>query len=251
MQKQRFFSRGLTCLLLVFSFAATSFGAKDYKGLFGSYQRQNFTENEGDSSDFGVDLLLSTLIPVTNIVTSSQDGTNFAPMYYSTFFNVEGSVFFTLNYHWEIFANFGYYNYDTRNLTTAIAQSSPTDPAYHNFTMTAFPMVAGIKYRFSRSDIVPYIGLGAGISFVHRRGYFDNSTLADDDYEQPLTGEVIIGLEFFFSSRAGIRLEASGYYMALPQVPFNPGGVPATTPLMNFVANPISIRYASGVFFLF
>jgi hypothetical protein len=94
---------GLTCA--VDAFAATK---KDFKGLFGSYRRDRYTENEGRSTDFGMDLMLSTLIPVTNIV-SSFDGTRpsdansiaemqaqSSPLNYATFFNVEGTFFFIL-----------------------------------------------------------------------------------------------------------------------------------------------------------
>ena len=56
-------------LLLAFFIAADAFAEKkDFKGLFGSYRREKFTENEGNSTDFGVDLSLSTLLPVQPLV---------------------------------------------------------------------------------------------------------------------------------------------------------------------------------------
>ena len=250
MQKWCFGHRGLLILTLACSFALPAFAKKDFKGLFGSYRRQNFTENEANSTDVGLDLMLSTLLPVTSMVQSSEDGTNYSDMYYSTFFNVEGSVFFTLSYNWEVFANFGYYNYDTRKQNTA--RSIPTLPLYHEYSMTSFPVVGGIKYRFGTSDIVPYLGVGAGVSFVHRKGYYDNTTQTDEDYPIAPTVEVIAGLEFFFAAKMGIRLEASAYYMVMSQRDYTQGGgTPQTIPYLRYMANPISMRYASGLFFLF
>ena len=60
-----------TQLLLLGVFIEVLIGAeafaakKDFKGLFGSYRREKFTENEAGSGEIGVDILLSTLLPVT------------------------------------------------------------------------------------------------------------------------------------------------------------------------------------------
>jgi outer membrane protein W len=254
MQKWCFPPKGLIILLLSISFAGPAFAKKDFKGLFGSYQREKYTENEGDASDFGIDLMLSTLIPVSPVV-STNDGSGLSNMYYSTFFNVEGQIFLTLNYNFEIFANTGYYSYDTRKTRNSLVSSSSStaNVLYDNFSMTSVPAILGIKYRFGRSDIVPYIGIGGGVSFVKTRAFYDYSNLEDDENYTVLTAEVIVGLEFFFSSRAGIRLETSCYYMGLPGGTYNPGGSQgqAFNSLFQYSSSPISVRYASGLFFLF
>jgi hypothetical protein len=44
----------LLTLLFLFINESAAFGAKkDFKGLFGSYRRDKFTENEGRESDWG------------------------------------------------------------------------------------------------------------------------------------------------------------------------------------------------------
>ncbi|MFM8313527.1 MAG: hypothetical protein ACKOA8_04515, partial [Deltaproteobacteria bacterium] len=90
----------LFCLLLLcfgFDFEAQA-AKKDFKGLFGSYRREKFTENEGNSTDFGMDLMLSTLLPVTSVVKSAQNESTpsvFDSLNYATFFNIEASFWFT------------------------------------------------------------------------------------------------------------------------------------------------------------
>ncbi len=238
------------CLLLL-CFAADAFAAKkDFKGLFGSYRREKFTENEGRSTDFGLDLMLSTLLPVTNMVTSSEANAAAQPLYYASYFNAEAAFFFTLNYHWELFANVGYYTYSTRK-QNATSSSTIGTPQYHVFDMEAIPAILGVKYRFGTSDIVPYIGAGAGVAYVHRRSTYDyDSTVYDDNYSTAIVAQATAGVQFYISPRTGIRLEASAMYMGLQARTFD---VNAHTliPVMNYVANPIAVRYSSGLFILF
>lgn len=249
--------RTILCLLILVS-GSEAFAKKDFKGLFGSYRREKFTENEGKSSDFGVDLMLSTLLPVTSMVKSQESrGGAIEDLSYSTFFNVEGSMFLTLNYHWEIFTNFGYYNYETRKENALTRNSLPDTPIFHQFELTAFPIILGAKYRLSREDIVPYIGAGAGFAFCKRKGSYDNDPSGiktDTDSQSVLAAQVTLGLEFFFDSRAGIRLEMSGMYLGLPERIYDYGkgtGSVAINPILVYQKNPWTVRYASGIFFLF
>jgi outer membrane protein W len=243
--------------LLALCFAAEGFAAKkDYKGLFGSYRREKFTENEARSTDFGMDIMLSTLMPISSIVnTSTVRGQNGSPMYYATFFNVEGTFFFTLNYRWEVFLNTGYYSYQTRqqNGTGTGAGQAAGTPLFALYEMSTVPFTFGAKYRFSTSDIVPYVGAGIGAAMFWRKAYYDfsNTSQIDTHPYWALTGQATLGVEFFISSRTGIRLEASAMYMGLPANTFDNLGTPSITPLINSQANPISVRYASGVFVLF
>lgn len=224
---------------------------RDFKGLFGSYRRERFTENEARSSDFGVDIMLSTLLPVTPLVTSTETlgGATGTGLAYSTFFNVEGSLFYSINYNWEAFLNLGYYNYNTRKENG----SSTTQPLFHKFEMTAYPVQLGIKYRFSMEDIVPYIGVGAGISHVKRvTSYDSNATLGALNYSNPITFSVVTGVEFFFMPRMGIRLEMAAMYFKLDPLVYNQAtSTPTTTPIIFFQGNVWTVRYASGIFFLF
>lgn len=236
--------RARVLCLLALCLAAEGFAAKrDFKGLFGSYRRERFTENEGRPTDYGMDILLSTLLPLSSLVNSSEGGGASTPLSYATFFNVEGSFFFTLNYHWQLFLNVGFYSYDTRK-----QNSGGGTPQFHLFTMEAFPVLAGAKYRFGVSDIVPYVGAGAGLAFAHRRGFYDYSTSYDDSYSTGIAAQVMAGVEFFVSPRVGIRLEIAGMYMALPSKSFAPG---VTLPTLQYQPNPIAMRYASGLFLLF
>lgn len=219
---------------------------KDYKGLFGNFRRDKFVENEGNASDFGVNILLSTLIPVSTIVTS-QEGATSGPLHYSTFFNLELELFLTLSYNWVLFVRSGYYDYDSRLENRVF--TSLTDPRFHIFEMRFVPALGGIKYRFGRDDIVPYVGVGGGIAYVERRGYYDFSNVSNRESRTALLGELSGGVEFFFGSRAGLRLELSAVYMKLDERVFDPG-VPST-PSLTYKGNPFLIRYASGVFVLF
>jgi len=240
--------------LLIFIVCAETFAAKkDFKGLFGSYRREKFTENEARKSDFGVDLLLSTLIPLSPLVKSAEDpaGANFSALQYSTFFNVEATIFYSLFYHWQLFANIGYYTYSTRKENVASDVSNPELPLFHQFEIQAIPVTGGVKYRFSTEDIVPYVGAGIGYAFVKRKGSYDSSAAVDNDSVNVIAGQVMAGFEFYFSPRAGLRLEAAAFYMKLPQRTFNPQGNPAITPVFMYEANPLLMRYASGLFVLF
>jgi hypothetical protein len=91
-----------TIFVLVLLCSGEAFAKKDFKGLFGSYRREKFTENEARSMAFGADLMLSTLFPVTDMVRSQEDtsGTS-APLNYSVFYNVETSLWMSWQYHWS------------------------------------------------------------------------------------------------------------------------------------------------------
>lgn len=251
--------RTLLCLIILLS-ATEAFAKKDFKGLFGSYRRDKFTENEGKSSDFGMDVMLSTLLPVSSMVKSVETrGGSAADLSYSTFFNVEASFFVTLNYHWELFTNIGYYTYDTRkeNALTRDSANLAATPIFHQFELTSYPVILGVKYRLSREDIVPYIGAGAGFAFCKRKGSYDNDPTGaktDTDSQSVLAAQATVGLEFFFDSRAGIRLEMSGMYIGLPERTYDYGrgsGSVAINPILVYQKNPWTVRYASGLFFLF
>jgi len=225
---------------------------RDFKGLFGSYRREKFTENEAQSSDFGMDLMLSTLLPLSPTV-KSQESTGGAQtaLGASNFFNLETSFFLTMGYHFQFYALVGYYTYETRKENGTRGNADPTLPLFHQFEMTAFPALLGIKYRFSTSDIVPYIGAGAGMSFVSRKASYDYSTSNFTDNTTALTGQGLIGVEFFFAPRAGIRLEAAGMYMNLAATTFDTGGSPTSNPIMYLQGGLLAMRYASGLFILF
>ena len=198
---------GISLLILaeVFVSSASFAAKKDFKGLFGNYRREKFTENEARDNEFGMDIMLSTLFPLTGIVSSTEDRTQGATnMPSSNFFNVEGNVFFTLDYHWQIFGNFGYYFFDTRKENTIF--TLPDKPQFQQFEMTAIPLLLGVKYRFSTDDIVPYVGVAAGISMVRRKAFYDYSTLSYEENVNAVSGQVIGGIEFYFHPRAGLRL---------------------------------------------
>ena len=237
-------------LWLIFLIPQCSFAAKkDFKGIFGNYRREKFTENEALSNQFGFDFMLSTLIPITSIVKSREDtaGTQ-RDLYSATFFNYEASFFYTLTYHWVIFTNIGHCDFDTRRQNQPVA-SQPSNQ-FHQFEMEAIPGILGAKYRFSTSDIVPYVGIGAGIAYVRRKGFYDYSPQFYQDTSNVFTGQIQLGLEFYFSSRAGIRLETAATYFNLPAKTFDLGFTPGNFPIFYFQGNPWMIRYASGIFIL-
>lgn len=246
-------------LVLSFGFEFEALAAKkDFKGLFGSYRREKFTENEGNRNDFGFDLLLSTLLPITSVAKSAQDDNplNFSPLNYSTFFNVEASLWFSLGYHWAIYANVGKYSYESRKKN----DNSPNKlPIFHHFELDATPAIAGVRYRLSQDDIVPYISLGIGMAYVHRKGFTEGSTGStsnsaldtEEEYQTVACGHGAAGVEFFFAPKAGLRVEASAYYMNLPERTTKPGGTIGNRPKIQFQSNVWSLRYASGIFFLF
>ena len=129
-------------ILLLLGLSTPSLAArKDFKGLFGSYQRDKFTENEANDSDWGVDLSLSSLIPVTSVVNStSTTGAAGDAMRFSTFFNVEGSLLFSLAYNWQLYASVGYFSYDTRK---EINNGSLNQALFHQFDFKAIPVLLG------------------------------------------------------------------------------------------------------------
>lgn len=221
---------------------------KDLRALF-SFRREKFTENEARSSDFGFDLMLSTLVPVSPLVKSIEAvGGTAAPLNYSTFLNFEGSVFMSFNYHWQVYLSGGYYTYDTRKENAA---SVPTLPQFHQFSMSAIPVMAGVKYRFGTTDIVPYVGIGGGIAFGNRRASYDYNTVNFlEEGFTAVTGQLIGGFEFYISPRAGIRMEASAFYMKVPSGGYSAGNAPAALPFFQFEGSIVTMRYASGLFFL-
>ncbi|MBY0369414.1 porin family protein [bacterium] len=240
----------LLCLMALGLAQETLAAKKDFKGLFGSYRREKFTENEGNLSDVGMDLMLSTLLPLSTVVTSTASTPTAAQgLYYSTFFNLEGTFFFTMSYNWELFANLGYYSYDTRKLNEGTTQG--TGARYHVVKIDIAPITLGAKYRFGTSDIVPYVGAGIGAAYVKRYTEHTSSNLSNTLYNWALTAQVLGGVEFFISPNTGIRLEAAVSYLGLSAHTYDAPGAASTNPTIYYQANPIAVRYASGVFFLF
>ena len=240
-------------ILLLLGLSTPSLAArKDFKGLFGSYQRDKFTENEAHDSDWGVDLSLSSLIPVTSVVNStSTPGAAGDAMRFSTFFNVEGSLLFSLAYNWQLYASVGYFSYDTRK---EIIVANPNDPnaasqaLFSQFQFEAIPVLIGARYRFGLGDLVPYLGAGIGFSRVTRKGTYDyTNSPANEQIDNVITGQIQGGLEFYFSPKAGLRLEIAGHYFKTPEHRFDANAVPD----MIYQPNIFSVRYASGLFFLF
>ncbi len=244
------------CLLALFLAGEVCAAKKDFKGLFGSYRRERFTENEGNASDWGFDLMLSTAMPLGSLANSTESTSVAAtPMAFSTYFNAEGSLFFTLAYNWELFLNMGYYSFETRRQngetnTDPDVNALAGTPLFHTFEMSAIPVTLGVRHRFGRTDIVPYVGLGVGAAYVHRRGGYDYSALANDKFNTVPTAQATVGVEFFISARAGIRLEASGMMWMLPTGELRQGTA-ANFPIIEYQANPFAVRYASGLFVLF
>lgn len=225
---------------------------KDFKGLFGSYRREKFTENEAGSGEIGVDLLLSTLLPVTPLI-QSQEAVNgpVSSLNYATFFNLEGALTYSLTYNWVLSLSAGYFNYDTRKVTAQSVVVNAAKPTFHEFTMTSTPILLGVRYRLSQNDIVPYIGIGAGVSLIKQRGFFDSSTQSKTRVFNSITGQIVGGFEFYFAAKAGIRMEAAAYFMKMDSEVFDSGAPPADLPYLHFKGNVWSVRYASGIFFLF
>ncbi|NBY20993.1 hypothetical protein EBQ74_12310 [bacterium] len=240
------------CLwLLCFGFEFEAHAAKkDFTGLFGSYRREKFTENEGNKTDFGVDIMLSTLLPVTSIAKSAETtALNYQALNYATFFNFESSFWLSLGYNWVVYANIGKYNYETRKQNEKTLTLD--QPIFQKFELDAIPAVLGLRYRLSTDDLVPYVSLGVGAAYVKRSGSIEGAYTAPDDYQTVACGHASAGLEFFFAPRAGLRVEASAYYMNLPQKTYDPQGTIADRPKLQYQANVWSMRYASGLFFLF
>ncbi len=238
------------CLLVQMLTVTEAYAAKkDFKGLFGSYRREKFTENEAGSGEIGVDLMLSTLLPVTPLI-QSQEAVSGAKsnLNYATFFNLEGAITYSLTYNWLLSLSAGYFNYDTRKKT---ATSSDARPTFHQFEMTSAPFLLGVRYRLSTKDIVPYVGFGAGVSMVTQRGFYDSSTQEKKIALTALTGQIVGGFEFYFAAKAGIRMEMAAYFMKMKAEDWSSGAPPADLPTFNFQGNVWSVRYASGIFFIF
>lgn len=237
-------------LLLELFVCVDGFAAKkDFKGLFGSYRREKFTENEGAGGEFGVDLMLSTLMPITSVIQSQETtGGGVNSLNYATFFNVEGGIHYSLTYNWLLFASVGYYDYDTRKQT---ASSPAGKPNFHQFTMSTIPILVGAKYRFGSSDIVPYLGIGAGISKITQKVFYDSAPQNEVRNFTAPTGEVVGGFEFYFAPKAGIRMEIAAYFMKVDAATYASGGLIQDLPTFTYSANIWSVRYASGLFFMF
>jgi hypothetical protein len=241
-------------LSLILTIGADAFAVttkKDFRGLFGNYRREQYVENEGRNSDFGMDFNISTLLPITPIVESQESSTSGStPMKYATFFNFELGFFLSLGYHWELYGSLAYYTYESRKENTVF--TDPALPLFHQFEMTMIPAMAGVRYRFTTDDIVPYVGVGMGIAYTKRKGSYDYSDPTfRQEYLNTVIGQALGGVEFYIAARAGIRLEVSAYFMNLPAYSFQPGATVSQFPTINFKANPWSVRYSSGLFVLF
>ncbi|MCB0404046.1 MAG: hypothetical protein KDD51_04620 [Bdellovibrionales bacterium] len=246
MRIRRFDIQCCIVLILLFAFPAESFAKRDFKGLFGNYRRDQFVENEARDTDFGVNILLATLLPLSSFVRSSGGSPALADeaMHYAAFFNVELEFTLSLFYRWQLFARIGYHTFRTER-----EQEIASNVQYHIVDVTAIPGVLGVRYRFSRGDVVPFLGVGVGLSYVERKSTYDyNATAQDLRVDKVLTGELAAGVEFYFGARAGLRLEVAGYYMNLPAHTYKGG---ATLQQFTYTQNPISLRYASGLFVLF
>lgn len=252
--------RALLIFCLVFLTSSEAFAArKNFRGLFGSYRREKFIENEGNWSDFGVDVSLSTLFPVTSIVNSEEStrGNAGAPMYYANFFDYEASAFLSLAYNWQVYLFTGLFTYETRKQNATDQPSVQQDqPLFHEYQMQALPVLLGLRYRFTQTDMVPYVGIAVGAASVMQKASYDYDppgAYSHTGYQQPvLTAQLAAGIEFYISSQVGIRLELSGLYFKLAEQPYDtPGATPAALPIVIAQANPISLRYSSGLFFLF
>jgi hypothetical protein len=249
--------RAALIAILLLGMGADVFAAstkKDFRGLFGNYRREQYVENEGRNTDVGFDVQLSTLLPISPVVKSVETtGGAAESLQYTTFFNLELSLFVTLAYHWELYGSLGYYTYDTRKQNTVASDpSNPGLPSFHQFEMTMIPAVAGVRYRFTTDDIVPYIGAGVGMAYTKRKGFYDYSDPTfHQQYLNAIVGQAQAGVEFFIAARAGIRLEVSAYFMNLPAFNYQPGATVSLFPAIQYQANPWSVRYSSGLFVLF
>lgn len=237
-------------ILILFGLASPGLAAsKNFKGLFGSYKRDKFTENEAQSSDWGADISISSLIPVTSVVNStSTAGAAGESMRFSTFFNFEGSLLFSIAYNWQLYASIGHFSYDTRK---EINNGDLTKALFNEFEFKAIPVLLGARYRFGTGDLVPYLGLGVGFSKVDRKASYDIAGSATNERtDNVITGQVQGGLEFYFSPKAGLRVEVAAHYFKTPEFRFDATD-PALFPHMIYQPNILSVRYASGLFFLF
>ncbi len=241
-------------LALVFGFNAPVYAEKDFKGLFGSYKPPKFVENEGRDSDFGINFLLSTLIPVTSLVKTYGGTDNLAleSPHFATFFNFEIEPYFTVSYNWEFFARIGYYSYGTERqhgIDTDVVPDGNVDAyQFHYFDMTAIPMMIGARRRFGRDDVVPYIGWAGGIVYTERKGSYGYDPSTDITSNIAPMYELMVGAEFFFGSRAGIRVEIGGGQMLLDKRTYDSGF--AGLPKFEHQNAPIFMRYSSGLFIL-
>jgi len=222
--------------LLLFAFATDGICAKagkDFKGMFGSYRRNQFVENEGNATDFGINLMLSTLLPMSSVVSSSGGSPAISSdtLHYATSFNLEVEFHLSIAYHWQTYLRVGYIDYDTRRENP----TSGNESRFHEFSLRALPLIGGLKFRFGRDDLVPYIGIGAGVSYVERRAYFDYSNADQRLFGTVLTFEGVVGIEYYFASRVGVRLEISGYYMKLDPISFSAG---PSFPTFEFKSSP-------------
>jgi len=234
---------------LVFFASPLEAAKKDLKAIFGSYQREKFTENEARDSDWGVDLSLSSMLPITSVVNSiTTAGGTSSPMRYSTFLNVEGSLLFSLAYHWQLYASTGYFTYDTRKENNS---GNEQQALFHLFDFHAIPFLLGVRYRFGVDDLVPYLGLGAGVSRITRKGYYDSGDEKNEETLNALTGQIQGGVEFYFSPNAGLRLELAAHLMKTPETKFDPPGNISVNPDLIYQPNVFSLRYSSGLFYLF
>ncbi len=214
------------------------------RGFLGSY-REKYTENAARDFQFGVGVQAGSLFPVSAVVTSSPTGSTLStPYQYNASFNLEGEIHFSLAYPFQLFVQGGYSTYSARQ---AMPGTSGTSIEFQEFSLGALPLLAGVRYRFSRGDIVPYIGLAAGVTQIERKGYFDFNPALLQETLWVATLEGALGLEFYFAEYGGLRLEVSGYYWGLPQTQFSPSGVANT---ITFLPSFVAVRYASGLFFL-
>lgn len=245
------FSKILIVVLAVSFAPAAVAQKKDFKGMFGSFQRERFTENEARDTAFGMDLLLSTLLPLGPLVKSIEStGGPENNLYYSTFFNVETAFHVSFSYRYVAYLSLGFFSYQTRKQNAL--PDTQNLPLFHEFELDAYPIVLGGKYRFSQSDIVPYIGAGAGIAYVRRKGGHDHkATVFDERRSTNLVVHGQVGLEFFIAANAGIRLEASAMMMKLDPFTYVGGSQLPVTPTLVYQKDPLFVRYASGIFLLF
>jgi len=247
---------GIFLMLLHWSSDYALAKKKDFKGLFGSYRREKFTENEGNASDVGMDIMLSTLYPLTSFANTTTTPTTDlgAPMPGTISFNVELNFYKTWNYNLLTYLSIGHYAYDSRS---PVANQPATEGGgtavlytqYNLLDMRIIPVMAGVKYRFGRSDFVPYIGAGAGVSFITRDITYNYSNLTHTDSSTPLTFQASGGFEFFFAPGAGLRIELGAWMALLGSSTKNTNSVLVES--IVYPENPLAIRYASGIFFLF
>jgi hypothetical protein len=246
---------GIHLCLFVFVltlFCTESFGAKDNRGvkaLFGTYKREKFTENEARYSDIGTEILLSTMYPLGSLVRARDGASAFADMQSSLFFNGEINVFFTLNYSWQFLITGGYYSFETRQ-QFSVPFGSQNIAAFRFYNFETIPILAGVKYRMGTGDIVPYVGVSGGINLYTSKYSFDYSTQTIVKRGMAPTIQAAFGVDFYVTPRIGLKVELAGYMMLIP-ADSNTIVVSPNTHDFTTSANPISVRYASGIFILF